>query len=320
MSATDTLGTHVAPARMGRERGGGPRRAARERILDGLVVGLPTLLGLALCLYQLTSRSLWLDEAATVAISSQHGAAFGSALAHDGGNMLGYYALMHVLTGIFGNGALLLRLPSVLAAAATVAVICRLSLRLFDRRVALAAGLLGAVSLPLVFWGQEARGYAPMIALVAASFLALEWLVDADGGDWRPWLAYFASLTAAMYCGLEAVLVVPAQLVVLAWRRDRTRSVLAALALSAICCVPLAVLAAGRGASQLFWVPTPSLRILSQVLEALTSAAIAPSFRTSTTTVLLVGTLVVLAVGAWRTWRLFRIDRTASRGPVLVFA
>ena len=48
---------------------------------------------------ELTTRSLWLDEAATVAIASQHGAAFGAALAHDGGNMLGYYGLMHVLIG-----------------------------------------------------------------------------------------------------------------------------------------------------------------------------------------------------------------------------
>jgi mannosyltransferase len=295
----------------------GPRR---ERARDALVLVAPALLAAGLCLYQLTTRSLWLDESATVAISSQHGAAFGTALAHDGGNMLGYYALMHVLIGIFGNGALLIRLPSALAAAVTVAVVSRLALRLFDRRVALAAGLLSAVSLPLVFWGQDARGYAPMIALVAASFLALEWLLDSDPRDWRPWLAYFASITAAVYCGLEAVLVVPAQLVVLAWHRERTRSILAALALSAICCAPLAVLAAGRGSAQLFWVPSPSLRILNQVLQALTSAAIAPSFSTSTTTVLLVGTLVVLAVGAWRTWRLLRTDTRAARGPVLLFA
>jgi mannosyltransferase len=294
--------------------------ARRGPVRDALVVGAPALLALGLCLYQITTRSLWLDESATVAISSQHGAAFGTALAHDGGNMLGYYALMHGLTGIFGKGALLLRLPSVFAAAATVAFVGRLALRMFDQRVALAAGLLTAVSLPLIFWGQDARGYAPMIALVAASFLALEWLVNSEGVDWRPWLAYFASVTAAIYCGLEAVLIVPAQLVVLAWHRDHLRSVLAALALSAICCVPLAVLAAGRGASQLFWVPAPSGRILSQVVEALTSAAIAPSFRTSTTTLLLVGTLVVLGIGSWWAGRLLRIDRRAARGPVLLFA
>ena len=74
---------------------------------------VPSLVALALCLYQITTRSLWLDESATVAIASQHGGAFGAALAHDGGNMLAYYALVHVLIGWFGHGALVIRLPSV---------------------------------------------------------------------------------------------------------------------------------------------------------------------------------------------------------------
>ena len=63
------------------------------------------MLAIALCLYELTTRSLWLDEAATVAIASQHGSALWHAMTHDGGNMLGYYALLHVLIGWFGDGA-----------------------------------------------------------------------------------------------------------------------------------------------------------------------------------------------------------------------
>ena len=78
----------------------------------------PSSVALALCVIELTTRSLWLDEAATVAIAGQHGSAFWSAAAHDGGNMLGYYALLHVLIGWFGDGAFVIRLPSVLAAGA----------------------------------------------------------------------------------------------------------------------------------------------------------------------------------------------------------
>src|SRR5436305_591056 len=148
---------HAHAFRRGDERLGDPAR--RERAARALALYGPALLAAALCLYQLTTRSLWLDESATVAIASQHGGAFGTALAHDGGNMLGYYALLHVLIGLFGNGALVIRLPSAIATAATVAIVSALGLRLFDRRVALGAGLLGAVSLPLVFWGQDARGY-----------------------------------------------------------------------------------------------------------------------------------------------------------------
>ena len=66
-----------------------------------------------------------------------------------------------VLIGGFGNGLVVLRLPSVIATVATVALTGMIAQRLFgDRRVALGAGLLAAVSLPLLYWGQTARGYA----------------------------------------------------------------------------------------------------------------------------------------------------------------
>jgi mannosyltransferase len=306
------------PASSRRPAAIGRRDARGERLRNAMVVGLPTLLAAVLCLYELTTRSLWLDEAATVAIASQHGAAFGSALAHDGGNMLGYYGLLHVLIGLFGSGALVLRLPSVVAAVSTVTLVGLLGLRLFDRRAALLAGTLTAVSLSLVYWGQDARGYAPMIALITGSFLAFVALLDGHSG-WRAWLAYVVVTVAAVYAGLEAVLVVPAQLLMLLWHRERWRTVLSAVATTAVCFVPLAVLAASRGSGQLFWVPPPSARILDQVLQALTSSGLQPAFYTSTSTALLVLTLVVLGLGAGLIWRLWRVDRAAAAGgPTLV--
>ena len=277
----------------------------REQLGDLAAVAIPSLLALALCLYQLTTRSLWLDESATVAIASQHGGAFGAALARDGGNMLAYYALMHLLIGWFGSGALVIRLPAALAAAATVALIGLLGLRLADRRLAAVAGVVSAVSLSLVYWGQDARGYTPMVALVVASFFALLAILERRGGR-GPWIGYVLCTTAAVYMGLEAVLILPAQLLLLIWFRDRWRPVVAAMAVTAACCVPLAVLAAGRGSGQLFWVPSPSLRGLWQIVQALTSSGLQPSFYTSTTTVLGVLTLVVVIAGAARTWQLWR--------------
>src|SRR5271165_3479270 len=149
MAATETIGDDVARPSVRRSHGGGARGLERERVLDALTVGLPTVLALGLCLYELTTRSLWLDEAATVAIASQHGSAFGAALARDGGNMLAYYALVHVLIGWFGSGAFAIRFPSVVFAAATVAATGWFALRLFGRRVAALAGVLCTVSLSL---------------------------------------------------------------------------------------------------------------------------------------------------------------------------
>ncbi len=74
-----------------------------------------------------------------------------------------------------------MRLPSAIGAIAAVALVACLARRLWDRWTGAVAGLLAAVSLTLVYWGQNARGYALMIALIAGSFLALLWLLDTSG-------------------------------------------------------------------------------------------------------------------------------------------
>jgi mannosyltransferase len=283
-------------------------RAGRKPEL--LVVAGPALLALGLCLVRLRGRSLGFDEAATVAIASEHGAALRSAIAHDGGNMSGYYVLLHLLISAFGHGGLVLRLPSAIAAGVAAGFTSALALRLFDRRVALAAGLLMAVSLPLVFWGQSARSYAFLTALSAGSFLAFSALLESP----RPrlsWVAYVLCTTLALYASLMAVLIIPAQLLISS-QRSKLRVLGAAIGTVAVLSVPLMILIAQRGSGQLFWVPRPNLAAVKQVSVALSSAGLEPSIRpTSTTTVVLVLTLFLLCAAAvgiaagergWRAW------------------
>ena len=291
------------------------RPASRVQLSDVAVVAVPALLGAALCLIEVTTRSLWLDEAATVAIAGQHGSAFWHAAAHDGGNMLGYYALLHVLIGWFGDGAFVIRLPSVISAGAGAGAISLLGLRLFDRRVALFAGVLAAVSLPLVFWGQDARGYAPMIALVAGSFLAFAELADGPRRRW-PWIAYVVLTVLSVYASYVAIFALPAQLVALAWcRRYAWRRVLSAIAACAVCWIPLAVLALSRGSGQLFWIARPNFKLERQVVQALTSAGFEPNFRpVVVATPLAIVTLGLLVFAA------ARVLRRPRWGPVLALS
>jgi mannosyltransferase len=296
-------------------------RPSRDRLKTAVAIGIPTALAAALCLYDLSARSLWLDEAATVSIASQHGAAFGSALARDGGNMLGYYAVVHVLIGAFGKGAVVLRLPSVIGAVATVCVLCVLGLRLFGRRIAFGAGLLAAVSLPLVYWGQNARGYSLMVALIAGAFLALVIACQSEH-PLGAWVAYGVLTVAAVYAGLEAVLVIPAQLPVLIRYRDRWRGFAVALAVVAACCAPLAVLALNRGSGQLFWVPAPSFETAKQVVQSLASTGLQPNFYTATGNPLLALTGIALVLAVGRTWSIVRGRGgwAAAWVPVLVLS
>jgi hypothetical protein len=123
-----------------------------------------------------------------------------------------------------------------------------------------------------------------------------------------------------MYTGFAAVLVIPAQLLALLWHRDRARSAIAATATALACCIPLAVLAAERGSSQLFWVPAPSPRTAKQVLQAITSSGLQPGYYTATGDLLLIATLAALALAAWQLAATTRRDARARSIAALVIA
>jgi mannosyltransferase len=275
----------------------------RERLLTIASILVPALVAAALSGYELSVRSLWLDESATVAIASQHGAALWAAMEHDAGNMIAYYALMHALVSVFGDSLVVLRLPSVIGTAVTAGTVSAIGRQLFNRRVGAAAGLLTAFSLPLVYWGQDARAYALVFALVAVSFLSFVSLVDAESSR-RPgtpprwaWPAYVVALVLAMYMSFVAVLVIPAQLVSLLWYRRRLRSVASAVVVVAVCSVPLAVLAYGRGAGQLFWIPRPSFAGAAAPLEWLLGSGIPPQFELTATSLPLLALTAILLTG-----------------------
>ncbi|WP_249018999.1 hypothetical protein [Conexibacter sp. S30A1] len=255
---------------------------------DLLAIAIPTLAGALLTAIDLGTRSLWLDEGSTFAIVSQHGAALWRAVAHDGGNMLIYYLGMHLLLAWFGDATWVMRLPSVIATAATGGLVAALALRLFpdNRRLAGAAGLLTVISLPLVYWGQNARGYAWLVTLAVGSFLALAVILQTppERAPARGAVAaYLLTTLAALYIGYDFALLIPGQLALLLIHRERARLVIGCLALTLVLCTPLAVLAVERGSSQLFWVTQLHWAIVGEAMLTLL-AALPPDFHTTAMT------------------------------------
>jgi mannosyltransferase len=295
-------------------RGGG-EQWGRLRVWLALVG--PCALTAVLVAIELGRRSLWLDEGATVAIVSQHGAALWAALAHDGGNMLAFYLLLHVLVGIFGDGTTLLRLPAAVATVATVGLVSLLGTALFDRRTALAASLLTSVSLPLIFWGQDARGYAPLITFITASFYTFTLIVQRPAPAPRRLLVAYGLCTAlAAYMQIVTALIVPAQVLVLLIRREHARAVIRTLAFTALGCLPLFVMATLRGASQLFWVPSPNIEGIGQTLRWLTSSGMPPNFHAvAGGNVVLIVSLLALALAGATFWRRAQVSWPALRAP-----
>jgi mannosyltransferase len=333
--ASNAIATGAEPA--ARARGPELRAAGRRQrsrggatqtwegpLGDAAAVGIPALLAIGLCLYGITARSLGFDESATATIVAQHGAALSHAIAHDGGNMSGYYVLEHALVSVFGRGLLVLRLPSALAVGFAVAATGLLALRLFDRRAAVLAGLLTAVSVSLVFWGQSARSYALVVAFASASMLAFVALVDGPRAPRWAWVAYVLCTALALYMSLMAALVVLAQLATFAWWwRRHGRAVISAVAAVAVLAIPLMVLATARGSGQVAWVSRPKFADLEQVLEAVTGAGLQPSIRATPTTFVLlwltVAGLLAIAALIVREWR--RHGATAATfGPSLLLA
>ncbi len=270
------------PARLARLQR--PVQALRRRHLATAAAVLPpTALSAVLVLHGLAARSIWIDEASTFAVASQRGAVLGHYLARAGGDMLLYYAGMHLLVGLFGASLVVLRLPSALAAVACVPVGFALADHLLGRRAASFGAWLLAVCLPTVFWGQQARGYAPAELFVSAAALSL---VEAVRSRRRlAWACFVACSVLAAYTTLLATVAVLALLLALLsapGRRELLPRAALAAAGVAVACVPLALLATDRGTSGLGWLGAPGTAYgpsyveLAELLASTRVAGIAP--------------------------------------------
>ena len=164
----------------------------------------------------LDAQSFWYDEALTVEIVN-----------HSFGGMLGrvfedqaqpppYFILAWLWAHAFGDGEVGLRSLSALLGTATVPVAYLAGQIVGGRRVAIAVGLLTALSPPLIWYAQEARGYALLTFLSALSLLfflrALERPTRRDLGLWA-----LASVLAVASHYFALALVVPQAAWVL-WR------------------------------------------------------------------------------------------------------
>ena len=131
-----------------------------------LLAGLILLLALCLRCYRLDGQSLWADEGNSAALATRSLATITRDAARDIHPPL-YYYLLHCWVRLFGNSEIALRSLSVLSGTALVLVTYLLGRELFNRRVALIAALLAAVSPFQVHYSQETRMYI-LVALWAA--------------------------------------------------------------------------------------------------------------------------------------------------------
>ncbi|MEU5991337.1 glycosyltransferase family 39 protein [Spirillospora sp. NPDC047418] len=222
---------------------------------------LPAALTLAITLIGIGNPSLWLDEAATISMTTR---SYGEMLrVFDHLDLVHalYYMVMKPWVAVFGTSAVALRLPSALAMAAAAAGITVIGRRCLGTPAGVLGGLAWAVGLQTSRWAQEARSYAMTAAVAVLATYLLVRAVDRD--ERRPW-RWFAGYTAAIallgFLHLHGALLLAAHGTTLLLMRPKAGvwvrwTVSAALAAAPL--VPFA-LAARNQKLQVEWLPKPT--------------------------------------------------------------
>ncbi|WP_209445656.1 glycosyltransferase family 39 protein [Streptomyces roseochromogenus] len=158
---------------------------------------------LAVGLWGLDRDGMWRDEAVSFQVGRRTVPQIWLLL-HDVDAVHGlYYLLMHAVLAVH-PGEVVLRLPSVCAAAVTAGLVAALGTRLARPRVGLWAGLLYAGAPMAGHYAQEGRSYALVAA--GATGATLLFVRAVQGGTRRDWWAYGAVLGLTCWLHEFAVL------------------------------------------------------------------------------------------------------------------
>ena len=242
------------------------------------------------------NSSFWLDESVTFwSICKGIGVTVSRSQIWPGQNLF-YMLLEAVIYRAGGTSEWILRLPSVLAMAATAWVLFRLGTRLFDRETGMLAMLVFVSIDEVVRNAVNARGYAIGLLLVTASMLQLvRWL---DTGRARNMAAFVLLASGIPYFQYLFAVIYPVQ-AAYAWSRSGTgftvtrRQALIAGLVVIVLLTPLAwnAVHASRLSGDSSWARTPNP-------EDLVSAIVPPEFAVALFATLLVGYLLFRKIGA----------------------
>ena len=189
----------------------------RWRLTPLRLVGLLTIVALAVRLIGIELRPLWLDEGYSAWFSSRSWHVLWTEVPTYEPHPPFYYSLLKLWRELFGGSALALRSFSLLLSAATVPVVMAVSGELErlspSGRPMLRAGvaaLLVACSPMLVLIGEEARPYPLLVFAYALATLGVLRLTrefaDGGAGEWKSWAALAAGTEVALWAhGLGAL-------------------------------------------------------------------------------------------------------------------
>ena len=266
-------------------------RLHRDRIFAGAECALSLILGFI----TVGSKSLWNDEAYSATVASGSWRSLYQSWRERDANMSLYHVLLHVWRDL-ASSEVFLRSLSIVATAASVAVVFAIGRRLFNPGTGLLAGLVIAVAPFGVEYSQQVRSYALTMMLVALS--TYFFVVGVDTERRGAWLGYVVCSVLAVYADFFAALVLVAHAASLPVLRRELRPV-RQLAISGVAIVllllPGVLLAATGPRDQLSWLARPGVKAaFGQPMHLAGGPLLALIF---------IPPLVAGAVYGWRVWR-----------------
>jgi uncharacterized membrane protein len=247
------------------------REMVRARFIHYFLLLLSMGLVAVLGFYSIADKSLWLDEAFSVALARLDWPELWRVITVREANMGLYYLLLHYWVQL-GTGEFAVRSLSAITAIVSIAPVYGIGARLFDVNTGITASLLLALNAFFIQHAQEARGYALVLLLTAtAAYLFLKAI---DKPSVKSWGAYAAIGALSVYAHFFGAWVIAANFVSgLALRGSaQKRNLVLSNLIIVILISPLLlqILTPYAHGSHLGWLATPSLRTLARFFSALT--------------------------------------------------
>jgi mannosyltransferase len=243
---------------------------ATSPVQERLVLILALLTATFLRFTLLGDKSLWADEATSIAIAGTKWWDFGAVTMRSELNMAFYHLLLFPWLRV-GSSESWIRGLSVMFSLATLPMLYGLAKQLIGRQAARLALLLTAVHAVHVQYAQEARGYSLVVLLVTASWWLFVQCAQRPG-FWNV-ISYTIINVLLAYTHFYGMLVPPAQMIVLILvRRPGAWPCVASISVALLCFVPIAFFLATRNSGQGDWIREQKTLNLPGILYALTGS------------------------------------------------
>ena len=265
---------------------------------DRAVIAIEIAIAAFLVLWRLGGNSFWLDEGFTWSSVHRSWPAFVHHITTSEAGGAGYLVFMWFWSRI-SDAEWFLRLPSALCALPLVPVVALTARRLFGRRVALVAGLLVAINVNVVVFGQETRTYLLTMLLGAVSMYGFAGeMTSPSRRTFVAWVVPSGLLVYTQPVGIGILVAQAASLpFVPAERVDRRRLTRGGIVIAALSAPMLVLLAATRGERTHF---LEGGRSLSELVHAIGSIAATGSRALVVVMFVLAFFALLSAIPVWR--------------------